>query len=231
MRTWGPLDGWPKGRGGPADYRRDSTPSTRVTLIEVPSSSRAKTAAFAAATSFLLACDSALAAADKVVPPLRSSYGEDKPLDLPTEAPRQLDAAGSSSGGSLVRTFVGLAVVVGVIYGLYWVLRQVKASREERSVGTGLSSQAVVPLGPNRSLHLVRAGRELVLLGVAEHGVTPIRRYTEDEAQQIGLITLGDDDDDGADAGDGPSAPKAPKAGPLTIGDALDRLRGWTVRA
>ena len=129
-----------------------------------------------------------------------------------------------------MRTFVGLAVVVAVIYGLYWILRQVKASREERSSGSGLSSQAVVPLGPNRSLHLVRAGRELVLLGVAEHGVTPIRRYTEDEAQQIGLITMHDDD-----GGDGPAAPKTPKAGgaggPLTIGDALEKLRGWTVRA
>ncbi len=184
---------------------------------------RAKTAAFAAATTLLLACDGALAA--KGVP-AQGDYGESTPLDLPADAPRQLDAAGSSSGGSLVRTFVGLAVVVGVIYGLYWILRQVKASREQASSGTGLSSQAVVPLGPNRSLHLVRAGRELVLLGVAEHGVTPIRRYSEQEAEQIGLIGHGDD---------APSAPAgvpgAARSGPITIGDALEKLRSWTVRS
>jgi len=184
---------------------------------------RAKTAAFAAATTLLLASDAALAAADpdkKVAPP-QGDYGESTPLSLPSDqAPRQLDAAGSS-GGSLVRTFVGLAVVVAVIYGLSWILRQVKASREERSSGSGLASQAVVPLGPNRSLHLVRAGSELVLLGVAEHGVTPIRRYTEQEARQIGLV--------GAD--EAPSAEVAVKSGAMTIGDALERLRGLTVRS
>ena len=81
-----------------------------------------------------------------------------------------------------MRTFVGLAIVLAVIYGLAWVLKQVKRSKEDRGQGTSLETTAVVPLGPNRSLHLVRAGRELVLVGVAEHGVTPIRTYTEDEA-------------------------------------------------
>ena len=87
---------------------------------------------------------------------------------------------------SLVRTFVGLAVVVAVIYGLYSILKQVKSSREERVVGAGLETKATVPLGPNRSLHLVRAGNELVLVGVADHAVTPIRTYTEEEARAAG---------------------------------------------
>jgi flagellar biogenesis protein FliO len=78
--------------------------------------------------------------------------------------------------------------VIGVIYGVAWVLRQVKASRQPRATGTGLASLASVPLGPNRSVHLVRAGRDLVLLGVAEHGVVPIRTYTEEEAYTAGLI-------------------------------------------
>jgi hypothetical protein len=34
----------------------------------------------------------------------------------------------------------------------------------------------------------VRAGRDLVLLGVAEHGVVPIRTYSEEEAYTAGLI-------------------------------------------
>src|SRR5437867_1918554 len=92
------------------------------------------------------------------------------PVDLLVngrDSARALGAAGAS-GGSLVKTFLALGVVVAVIYGLYWILKQVKKSREERSHGTGLHIEATVALGPNRSLHLVRAGRELVLVGVAE---------------------------------------------------------------
>ncbi len=130
---------------------------------------RAITVAYATANFTLLVLPTLALAAEKTekdAPPMSGTYGEDKPLNLPDDAPKQVADAGASGGDSLVRTFVGLAVVVAVIYGLYWVLRQLKSSREERSVGTGLSSQAVVPLGPNRSLHLVRAGRELVLVGV-----------------------------------------------------------------
>ena len=122
-----------------------------------------------------------------------------------------------SSGGSLVRTLVGLAIVLAVIYGIAWVLKQVKASKEERHRGSGLESAAVVPLGPNRALHLVRAGRELVLVGVAEHGVTPIRTYTEEEAIELGLVG-----EDGEDLDDDP-----PRAGAVRW---LDRLRDRTVR-
>ncbi|HMJ04462.1 MAG TPA: flagellar biosynthetic protein FliO [Conexibacter sp.] len=95
-------------------------------------------------------------------------------------------------GGSLVRTIVGLAIVIGVIYGVAWVLRQVKASRQPRATGSGLAALASVPLGSGRSVQLVRAGTELVLLGVAEQGVVPIRTYTEQEARAAGLV-----DDDG----------------------------------
>ncbi len=192
-----------------------------------PLRTRAHTVAFAIANFILLALASVAAAAEKKeAPPLSGTYGEDKPLDLPVDAPRQLnDAAGG--GSSLVRTFVGLAVVVAVIYGLYWVLRQVKSSREERSVGRGLSSQAVVPLGPGRSLHLVRAGHELVLLGVAEHGVTPIRTYSEREATEAGLIV--DELDEELQPVPEPGRRRHP-SGAMTIGDLVDRIRLWTVR-
>jgi flagellar protein FliO/FliZ len=114
--------------------------------------------------------------------------GENTPLNLPASDPKPLSSGGG--GGSLVRTFVGLAIVIAVIYGIAWILRQVKSSREERTRGNGLSTAAVVALGPGRSLHLVRAGRELVLVGVAEHGVVPIRTYTEDEARRLGLEVI-----------------------------------------
>ena len=192
-------------------------------------------AAYAAITCVLVLAPAALAAAaDKAAdkaPPAQPSYGEDKALDLPLEdGSRQIDGAGAAGGGSLVRTFVGLAIVIAVIYGLYWVLKQVKTSREERATGTGLSSEAVVPLGPNRSLHLIRAGREFVLVGVAEQGVTPIRTYSEDEAELLGLIS---------DEAHQLPAPASQKPGgngngrgdgPMTIGDLVGKLREKTVR-
>ena len=115
----------------------------------------------------------------------RAANGESTPVDL-TGASGQGSHIGG--GGSIVRTIVGLAIVIGVIYGVAWVLRQVKASRQPRATGTGLASLASVPLGPNRAVHLVRAGRDLVLLGVAEQAVVPIRTYTEEEAFTAGLI-------------------------------------------
>jgi flagellar protein FliO/FliZ len=145
---------------------------------------------------------------------LAAAHGEDTPLNLPADQGTK-HVTGASSG-SLVRTFVGLAIVLAVIYGIAWVLKQVKSSKEERHRGSGLQSAAVVPLGPNRALHLVRAGRELVLVGVAEHGVTPIRTYTEEEALELGLIGEDDDLDD-----------EPPRAGAVRW---LDRLRDRTVR-
>ena len=127
--------------------------------------------------------------------------GEDTPLNLPSsgDSPQHI-GTGGAGGGSLARTFFGLLVVVAVIYGLYWVLRQVKKSREEQAKGTGLHSVAVVPLGPNRSMHLVRAGRELVLVGVAEQGVVPIRTYSEEEAVALGLVRDDADEEAATDA-------------------------------
>jgi flagellar protein FliO/FliZ len=174
--------------------------------------SRATTAALAAACSLLSAPAAALAAAANT-----AKHGENLPLDLPTQAPQHL--AGQSAGGSLMRTFIGLAVVVAVIYGVAWLLRTAKRSKEERNSGTGMRSEAVVALGPNRSLHLVRTGHDLVLLGVAEHGVTPIRTYTEDEARAQGLLPEYDGE---ADAG-------APPAGGWA-GHVLDELKRRTRR-
>lgn len=114
-----------------------------------------------------------------------ASRGESTPVDLGGASNGGAHVGG---GGSIVRTIVGLAIVIGVIYGVAWVLRQVKASRQPRATGSGLAALASVPLGSGRSVQLVRAGRDLVLLGVAEQGVVPIRTYTEDEARGAGLI-------------------------------------------
>ncbi len=114
--------------------------------------------------------------------------GEQTPLGLESAAKEDAPQQVGASGGSIVRTIVGLAVVIGVIYGLTWVLKQVKSSTPAGAAGSGLETLATLPLGANRSLHLVRAGEEIVLVGAGEHGVTPIRTYSEAEARSLGLI-------------------------------------------
>jgi flagellar protein FliO/FliZ len=129
-----------------------------------------------------------------LAPAALAADGEKTPLDLQDSADQASQHVGTTSGG-LVRTIVGLAIVIGVIYGLYWVLKQVKASREATAEGSGLKTLATLPLGQNRAMHLVRAGDEVVLVGVGEHGVTPIRTYGEHEARALGLLA---DDESGA---------------------------------
>src|SRR3954447_6888288 len=171
-----------------------------------------RTTAFpAACLGMLLTAPSALAA----------SGSESTPLNLPSVDHSQ--AASGGSGGGLVRTFVGLAIVLAVIYGLYWGLKQVKASRESTASGQGLESVATIPLGPNRALHLVRAGRELVLLGVAEQTVVPIRAYREEGARAVGLLN----GPEPFDANE-PTQPPTPGA---ALRDLLGRLQQKTVRS
>ena len=79
-------------------------------------------------------------------------------------------------------------MVLGVISGLHWVLKQVKNSKDTSDAGESLETIASLSLGTNRSLHLVRVGGEIVLLGAAEHQITPIRRYSETEAHALGLL-------------------------------------------
>jgi flagellar protein FliO/FliZ len=157
-------------------------------------------------------------------PGAHKSSAESTPLSL---TPSQVSAHTTSSGPSIVRTIVGLLIVIAVIWGLSWILRQVKSGRENRSAGDGLRSLATLPLGSGRSLHLVRAGADYLLVGSAEHGVAPIHRYTEQEAREAGLIDEREasEDEPGATPRDG-----RPMQIPGQSSGLLERLREWTVR-
>lgn len=150
--------------------------------------------------------------------------GEDTPLNLDTDEDGG-DNGGGPSGGSLVRTIIGLAIVIGVIYGVTWVLKQMRSSQEERASGAGLSSEASLPLGPGRAVHLIKAGDEYLLVGVADDSVSLLRSYTAAEAQSSGLL----DQLSGeviAPAKDSRPRRDVPSGG----GSVVDRLRDLTVR-
>ena len=115
---------------------------------------------------------------------LAQASGENTPLNLTHSAATH--AASSSGGASIVRTIVGLFIVIAVIYGIAWIMKQAKKSKV-RPTGHGLSQVANLPLGSGRSVAVVRAGREILVVGVAENGVTPIRSYSEAEAIALGI--------------------------------------------
>ena len=159
-----------------------------------------------------------------------AATGEDTPLNLD----RPAQAVEHTGGGGVVRTIVGLAVVLGVIFGLHWVLKQLKTSREQRSTGGGLDTLSTLQLGPGRALHLVRSGSEILLVGSAEHGVTPIRAYSEDEARALGLIDEIDRFDRDAAAGvvrgGRPDPLHAAPGSPASVRDLVKTVQRWTVR-
>jgi flagellar protein FliO/FliZ len=168
--------------------------------------------------------------------PSSKSGGERTPLEL---SPSTGGSHTSSGGASIVRTIVGLLIVIAVIWGLTWILKQVKTGRETRSAGSGLSSLATLTLGSGRTLHLVRAGRDYLLVGSAEHGVAPIHRYTEQQARDAGLLDLPEPPADPS-AGDGTGGaftglmqiPGQARASGISsvVSEVLDRLRARTVR-
>jgi flagellar protein FliO/FliZ len=122
-----------------------------------------------------------------------------------------------SAGADVIRTIVGLAVVLAVIYGVYWLLKtsaRAKSGRPDERIGV----IATTPLAPNRSLHLVRAGDELILVGATDHSITPLRVYTAEEALLVEGI-----------GGDMPLA--LPPATPLRPNNLLEVLRKRTARA
>jgi flagellar protein FliO/FliZ len=92
----------------------------------------------------------------------------------------------SSSSGAIARTIVGLAIVLAVVYGLYWLLKSAAKSRAGQSDGR-IEVVATTTLAPNRALHLIRSGDELILVGATEQSVTPIRVYSAEEARAMDI--------------------------------------------
>jgi flagellar protein FliO/FliZ len=184
----------------------------------------AQAAALLGCCLLALACPGAALAAGKT-----ASTGENAPLTFTTSSG---GSHASSGGPSIVRTVVGLAIVLAVIWGLYWVMRQVKAGRDPRAPTDGLTSIAALTIASGRTLHLVRAGSDYLLLGSGEHGLVPIHRYSEEQALEAGLIGVRQiAEPRGVGAGRQPNgASRDPMGGHDASVGPIERLRHWTVR-
>lgn len=129
------------------------------------------------------------------------------------------DPAGASSSGSIVRMIAGLAIVLAVIYAVYWLLKTYgKSKRGGDPTDSRLTVLGTTTLAPNRLLHLVRVGDEVLLVGSAEQGVTRLRVYDADALRRLGI------DVDDAD----PSAAVRPAS--TGSGGLIEALRRVTAR-
>ena len=86
-------------------------------------------------------------------------------------------------------------MVIGIIFAISKILKAVKGRDAVRASGNGLEQIATLPIAAGKSVSLLRSGTDIILLGVGDHGVTPIKTYTEDEAIAAG-IDLPEDDDE-----------------------------------
>jgi flagellar protein FliO/FliZ len=145
---------------------------------------------------------------------------------------------GLDAGGGLLRGVIGFAVVIGTILVIARVLKT-NQKRKQGSMprGRGRDSGLVevistTPLGPNRQLHLVRIGDEVILVGSGEGGITPLRKFDEDEAVALGVIDPADAQLDAgfADALVGAGVPVPPRRSSVSNAGLLDRVRTLTSR-
>lgn len=92
-----------------------------------------------------------------------------------------------ATSGAAIHMLFGLALVLALIYALYRLLKRSASKNDKKTVrGDGwMSVIASTPLAPGRSVHLIRVGEEIVLIGSGEQSVTPIRVYSAEEARQL----------------------------------------------
>jgi len=83
------------------------------------------------------------------------------------------DPVSLSSIGQLV---LGLALVVGLILVLAWLMRRVNGTPAQ---GNGMKVLAALPLGQRERAVLVQIGQEQMLLGVAPGRVSLLARFDE----------------------------------------------------
>lgn len=122
----------------------------------------------------------ATAASGKKVDP------ESLPIPEGSSSPAGLSGG---AGGTLLRLGLGLVVVVGLIAAVWFVMKRIQRSRypalDERGGSSVIDVVATASLGPNRTLHLVRIGEEMVLVGATDHSVNAVARIGAEDAAGV----------------------------------------------
>ncbi len=166
--------------------------------------------------------------------PAHAAPADPEALPIP-EGSSAPTALSGGAGGTLLRLGLGLVVVLGLIALVWYVMKRIQRSRfpalDERGPSL-IDVVATTSLGPNRSLHLVRIGEEIILVGATDHAVNAITRIGADDVAGVPELAP-------ARAGFGRSAPGAGGTGSddraravatATDGSIVERLRAMTTR-
>lgn len=159
-----------------------------------------------------------------------ASVSPNERLPIPAGSSSPVSVSGGA-GGTMLRLGLGMVVVVGLIALVWYVLKRVQRSRypalDDRSSTGLIDVLATAPLGPNRSLHLVNVGEEIVLVGATDHAVAPIVRIgAEDAAPLVGAVAP-PPKSFGADPGAAARSRAQQNAADASL---VDRLRAMTAR-
>jgi len=88
----------------------------------------------------------------------------------------RVDLPDPLSLGAIGQLLLGLALVVGLILVLAWLMRRVNGAPAQ---GRGMKVLAALPLGQRERAVLVQIGQEQMLLGVAPGRVSLLARFDE----------------------------------------------------
>lgn len=214
----------------PTRHGSPSTPRRRMRLSPPRFAGAGWTLRLGAAlTGLLLSATPVLAAAKATTTPSNES------LPIPEGSATPTGLSGGS-GGTLLRLGIGLVVVIGLIALVWYVMKRVQRARypalDERGGSSLIDVVATTSLGPARSLHLVRVGDEIVLVGSTDHSVNVVARIGAEDAPELFDVAP-----TGPGFGRQASAARAPvmddrerAVATATDGTLVERLRAMTTR-
>ena len=97
-----------------------------------------------------------------------------------------LPSSGNGEGDLLKDIGVKLAGVVALIYGLAWLLRRLSAGRPDAAVGwPRLELVDTLALGPQRAVHLIKAGGRTFIVGATPSQLTRLGELVEGEGDWV----------------------------------------------
>jgi len=100
-------------------------------------------------------------------------------------APKKMPSAAPEffSAGYLLQVFLSLAVVIGLLFAVLWMLRRMNGPG--RGAAGQLRVLTSVSLGQRERAVLISAGKQQILLGVAPGSVTKLHVFEEPVIQEV----------------------------------------------
>jgi flagellar biogenesis protein FliO len=167
------------------------------------------------------------------LPALGAPAADPEKLPIP-EGSAAPTAVAEGGGGTLMRLGIGLVVVVGLILLVWLLMKRFRRSRYPAAVESRpglIDVVATTSLGPNRALHLVRVGGEIVLIGATDRAVTRIADIAPEDAAALVDLAPPDGRFGAPDAPGGPGVDDRARAvATSTDASVVERLRNLTTR-